>query len=372
MGLAPLLLLCALLQCKACEDTGVVACRACKRDSCTGSVSALFCSAAAACKECAGLRVADCARCERADAASLDARRAELAAWLTEMRAVDAFMEKPLFHAESSHFRLTYDLKRIDVKGGGDFHGGIHVYLDRLEEFHADFARDLGASEEHWLGKTWVLIWGREQDQAKASLQYTGQGSTTASKLMGAKPVLSIFYDKSHLHEEFELHQAVVHHVAHCLLSNVFDGIWPGNIGGGWIDDGLAHWYETAYFGGVRHYCYVESDTMLDFKFGSWEPAVLSAVGRGEHLPFLRVTGRNTAELSPEEHMYAWSFVDYCLRAQPGKLGSLARALKQKRPLVDALREVCGMTPYEYESAWRDFVLASYSARPSDKPLRAR
>ena len=80
----------------------------------------------------------------------------------------------------------------------------------------------------------------------RASLKYTRQPSKTQSKLMGANPVVSIFYDKSHLHEEFELHQAVVHQVAHCLLSNVFDGVWPGNIKGGWIDAGLAHAYEVA------------------------------------------------------------------------------------------------------------------------------
>jgi len=197
----------------------------------------------------------------------------------------------------------------------------------------------------------------------RASPHYTLQPSNTASKLMGANPVVSIYYDKSHLHEEFELHQAVVHHVTHCLLSNVFDGVWPGNIKGGWIDGGLPHAYEIELFGGVRHYCYVESDSMGDFKFGAWERSVLAAVTRDQELSFLDVTSRQTSQMTPEQHMFAWSFVDFVRRVHPEKLGPLARGIKRKEPIANLTEELFGVSPFAFHESWKAFAKANYSSR---------
>ena len=176
--------------------------------------------------------------------------------------------------------------------------------------------------------------------------------------------MVSIHYDKGHLHEEFELHQAVVHQVTHCLLSNVFDGIWPGNVRGGWIDAGLPHYYEVTLFDGVRHYCYVESDTMRRFKFGQWEPTVRKAVDQDKAPTFLGIATKHTTELTPEEHMYAWSFVDYVLKKHPGRFGVLAREIKAKQPLKDALSTALKLSPFQFDTAWRAFVQAEYSLKP--------
>jgi hypothetical protein len=164
---------------------------------------------------------------------------------------------------------------------------------------------------------------------------------------------VSIFYDKNHLHEESELHQACVHQVAHCLLSNVYDGIWPGNIKGGWIDEGLAHFYENKLFGEVRHYCYVEDDTIQTFKFGRWEPEVRNAVDQKKALGFLSVTGLDTVNMTPEQRMYAWSFCDYILRAMPGKFAKLAKAIKQKKVVSDALPSSLGVNPFGWSTRTR-------------------
>jgi hypothetical protein len=210
------------------------------------------------------------------------------------------------------------------------------------------------------------MLWQRVQDQQRASIAFTNQSSSTESKLMGAKPVVSIFYDHNHLHEEYELHQAVTHQVAHCLLSNVFDGIWPGNIKGGWIDCGLAHAYEIRYFGDVRHYCYVEQDTMQLFKFGRWEQAVLSGVQTGKEIRFLGVTGMHTTEMSPEQHMYAWSYCDYLLRAHAAKFGDIAKAVKAKQPYADVLRKALDVSPAQFQENWATWVKDTYS--PKKKP----
>jgi hypothetical protein len=347
-----------------CAGRGVVACRACVKSGCTGARPEDSCSVALGCKGCRGARLEECGKCERPAQVDLEALRAARAAWRAQLQAVDEQLGRELRHAESGHFVLTFGIDRIDTPGAKNAHGAMHVYLDRLERFFDDFRADLGCAEGDFLAKTRVMLWGREPDQVKASVAYARQWSNTEVKLMGANPVVSIFYDKNHLHEEFELHQAVVHQVAHCLLSNVYDGVWPGNIRGGWIDEGSAHYYEQRYFGEVRHYCYVEGDTLGYFEFGRWESAVRSAVARGESPAFLGVAAANTVDMTPEQRMFAWSFCDHVMRVHPGKFGALARSIKQKKPLAEALSGSLGVTPFEFEAAWKAWVLATYSAKP--------
>ena len=357
-----------LQSCLTCEDSGLDACKKCAKRACTGKVEPQFCSAAIACETCTGTRTVPCKKCERTPAGDYEERLAANRGWLEKLREVDAFMEQELHHAESAHFILTYHLKKIDVEGGAKPHGGLHVYLDRLEDLFGRFVEDLSADPANdFFGKTHVMLWPNAREQERASAKYARQASTTQSKLMGANPVVSIHCDKSHLHDEFELHQAVVHQVTHCLLSNVFDGIWPGNIRGGWIDAGLAHYYEVSLFGSVRHYCYVESDSMRSFKFGRWEPEVRKSVDAGKALPFLQVTGKHTTELTPEQHMYSWSFVDFVLRRHPGRFGPLARALKVKQPVGQAVQEVLDLSPFAFEAAWQEFVRAEYSLKPEKR-----
>lgn len=350
-------------QCATCSDSGVIECKACAKTSCKSACELVRCSFALACSACRGARVADCEKCETAPELTPAARVAELDAWRASLQPIDELIGHPLSHCESQHFVLTWDIKRIDTPKTANAHEAMHVYLDRLEELFTRFVADLACTPEDFSSKTHVMLWSRAVDQGKASSKYTLQQSTTESKLMGAKPVVSIFYDKSHLHDEFELHQAVVHQVAHCLLSNVYDGIWPGNINGGWIDEGLAHFYENALFGEVRHYCYVESDSIAYFKFGRWESAVRMAVDKGEALGFLGVTGVNTVAMTPEQRMFAWSFCDYIVRAMPGKLGRVAKHVKQKKSTTDVFQSVLGLSPFQFEAGWKEWVVATYSLK---------
>ena len=356
--------------CKRCSDQGEIVCPGCAKTTCSwageGRNEALFCSQSGACAACLGTRRIDCPDCERGLSAATSARRVQYEAWNARMRAIDTVVEGQPLHAESAHFRITWNIKQIDAKGGETAHGGMHVYLDRLEVLYAEFCRDLSAKDKDFCDKTHVMLWQKARDQERASVAFTGQTSSTESKLMGKSPVVSIFYDKSHLHEEFELHQAMTHQVVHCLLSNVFDGIWPGNIKGGWIDCGLAHAFEVRNFGSVRHYCYVEADTLQSFKFGRWEQAVLAGVQAGKELRFLGVSGHNTSELSPQEHMYAWSYCDYLLRVHGEKFGAVARAVKQRQGAAELLKGVLGQSPAQFQEAWASWVKATYS--PKKKP----
>jgi hypothetical protein len=374
MALAALLL-CALLSgqggvdCKRCKNTGLVPCPEEASHACTGT-AALRCSLAAACPQCAGTHTLPCTKCGRTPAPEREAVQAANRAWLVELEPIDAVLGRRLAHAQSTHFLLTFDIEKLaveGVEGPVKLHDGMHLYLERLEQLFARVADDLGAGDADFLADTHVLLWQKQADQEKASLHFTRQSSSTESKLMGKAPVATIFYDKTWLHEEFELHQAVVHQVAHCLLSNVWDGIWPGNIRAGWLDEGLAHAYELTLFGEVRHYCYVEADTILDIQRGSWEPPVRTAVERGEAPGFLGVASKNTTELLRDDQPFAWSYVDFVLRAHHAQFGQLARALKARKPLATALSEALQLSPFQFEQAWRAFVHENYALKDTKK-----
>lgn len=360
--IAALLVALLALDCKKCKGAGYVACPEAKEHACAGT-RARHCSYAVACATCVGTALVPCPKCPPREDAERAATMERHRAWLAGWKDSDAVLGRPLAHAESAHFRLTYDLGKLGVEGGETRHAGMHLYLERAEDLFERVARDLGATDADFLGQTAIFLWEKKADQETASLHFTRQSSATESKLMGKAPVVSIFYDQAWLHEEFELHQALVHQLAHCLLSNVWDGIWPGNIGAGWIDEGLAHDYELDLFDGVRHYCYVETDTILDLAKGPWEPIVRSAVDAGKAPGFLGVAGKNTAQLTPEDNYFAWSYVDWVKRVHPAQLGPLARRLKQKLPLAQALAETVQLTPFEFEREWAAFVKAEYALK---------
>ncbi|MBI5431673.1 MAG: hypothetical protein HZA52_02460 [Planctomycetes bacterium] len=352
--------------CKTCAGTGLAPCRPCAKQRCTNEREVFFCSLAR-CKSCGGTQLVPC-KCAAPAKVDLAAKRAALEAWRTKFPAeLAAFMGRDVAVAESAHFVLAWDVPKVDHKRGTDLHGALHLYLDRLEEFHARFSADTDSTDKQFSAKTTGLVWAREADQEKASPKYTLQPSNTESKLMGRAPVFSLFYDKGHMHEEYELHQAVVHQVSHCLLSNVHNGIWSGNIKGGWVDEGLAHWYENALFDGVRHYCYVESDSLVDFKFGKWEASVRRALDAGKLPSLFEFTGLNTTEMTPPQRMFAWALVDYLLRGPKKCYGAFARAAKEKKSFGEACQSILGKSAIEAERDWHAWLAANFSVEPSKR-----
>lgn len=348
--------------CFTCNSTGIVPCKRHGKELDAAEAAALHCSILIACPDCQGTGMKPCGRCKNRSPEN-EQRRAANLAWLQQRQLeIDDFMGRPLAHAESAHFKIVFDLPKITPDDKTlDLHHGMHLYLDRLEAFWRDFSADMHVQESEFLSKTCVMLWNRKADQEKAALKYTLQTSDTESKLMGKAPVFSIFYDKNFMHEEYELHQAVVHQTAHCLMSNLWDGLWPGNQKGGWLDEGVAHLYEVRYFGGVRHYCYREQDTLGLYKFGKWESETRSLLQQRAGESVLRSLYKNTDVLSKEEHVLSWSFCDFVNRSYPDKLGFLLKCAKQGMSPGEAVHTVLQRSPAVVEAEWAEYVKKSYS-----------
>jgi len=357
--------------CRYCKDQGWTPCKRHPKGIHEMESGAIRCSENIRCKKCRGTLKLSCTRCDINISEQLAEEREANLKWLLEMNRIDEIMKtRNIMHCESAHIKLTYNIPRISVgKQGFKTHGGMHLYLRRMEECYEQVCKDLGATDKDFLAKTHVMMWEREAEVVRSASVFCRQKSNTKSYLLGAAPIFTIYYNKGFLHEEYELHQAVVHNVVHCLLSNVWDGIWPGNIRGGWLDAGFAHHYELQfkqYGGGVRNYCYREGDTSVSFKFGRWESSVRRAVDKGKAPSFLGLSTKNIDMLEPQDHMFSWSYVDFILKTYPDRFGQVARLIKQQKPIAEVMKKSLDMTPFQFEAKWKEYVQSKYS--PKEQP----
>lgn len=353
-------------KCKSCKGSGYILCKNHPKDIIEIEGCCIRCSKNIKCKKCKGTLKRVCKTCKIKKEDSLNIEKNENVLWLDKMIKIDEYVKsKNIMHCESKHFILTFNLPKISIgKKTYKTHKAMHVYLQRLESLYLDVCKDLGAEDKDFLSKTHVMIWEREHEVVKSAYKYCRQNSNTKSYLLGKAPIFTIYNNRGHLHEEYELHQAVVHNVVHCLLSNVWNGIWPGNIKGGWIDSGYAHYYELLYFkqygGAVRNYCYREGEISKRFKYGKWASSVRKMVKNKEERSFVLVCSKNIDQLEPIDHMLSWSYVDFILKEHKDKFGKIALSIKQRKSITETLKNALNITPFQFEEKWKDFVLNTY------------
>ena len=136
-----------------------------------------------------------------------------------------------------------------------------------------------------------------------------------------------------------------------------------GNVRGGWADAGLAHWFEDRYFEVCDNYCYQESDTAGGVKGGNWKPAVHKLVLKEKAPSLSGLFQENTETLTPDQHMVAFSLMDYLIAQDAKQVNKLLTRLRNKVTTRDALDEVYGTNALRLEQAWQDWVRETYPAR---------
>jgi hypothetical protein len=352
--------------CKKCADHGFVACRRHGKAELALEGEARFCSRVARCAECGGTLRIPCTNCSAQTTAEATISRARegQATWLKGREAIDAYMQRPLLHLESDHFRLVWEIPEMQVgRRRLDQHEAGHLYLGRLEEFHALFRKTFGAKPEEIPAKSDVFAWVDQGDHERAALKYADNSGKGGVKLLGAHPVYSFYRDRNRLPDDEAVHRHVVHSVAHLLLSNAWNSYWIGNIKGGWADEGVAHYFEDLLFGQCTNYCYEELDTNVSFRGGKWRPPVHEMVLKEKFTPFAQLATKNSTNLSTREHAQSWSHCEFLIGIDGEKFAALVRALQEKRPSPEALREVYGMSVAQFEDAWRKHVLDTYPPR---------
>ena len=331
-----------------------------------------FCSQATECKLCGGALAIDCKVC-RNEAVEQDIlKRQQLAReWLAKRRKdVDEITKNfPLMHLETEHIDLVFSIKPLTVgKEKLDTHALMHLYGERMEHLRQQFLELFELDTKQVEARLRLYMFRDQQDQAQIGPRVTeiGMGSAVGIKKMGIDSIYSMWMDPKSIIDDESLYRNMVHNVTHLLLSNMKAEMWLGQHKLGWIDEGLAHWFEDKLTGKCLNYCYEEVMTApgTTYKGGKWRRPVRLLVDAGKGRNFAELSALNTDQLLLEDHAMAFAYCDFLLSSQPpSKFRDMVRIVKQKKPLRDALQQVYGLNPLTIDAQFQAWVKEHYSLK---------
>ena len=340
--------------CRSCEGHGHLPC---KRHDHELEERVEFCSIAIACQQCEGALARDCKSCPNpAGDAALAKRRQDSAAWVAGRRQhVDERTRgKEIEHIRTRHVDLTFSVRDLTVgKQKLDQHDLMHLYAQRLEDLRQLFCDTLGVGDRDFSARLEIYVFRDAADhRALAPHVVGGSSSATSGKLLGATAVHCLYHDRNAAPGDEGLWRSLVHNVTHLLLANMKPAMWIGNRKSGWIDEGLAHWFEDKLTGRCLNYCYQEVAiaTGTNYKGGRFRVPIRKLVDAGKLKSFSELATLNTDQLSGEDHAHAFACVDFLLDRFGGKqLTKLVRGLKNEEPLRDALQAACAIDLLQFD-----------------------
>jgi len=378
MLFAALLLVLAPQQrsCPNCLHQGVLPCKAhdevpLETEERTAANGLEFCSWFASCEACGGTGVVDCPRCADGErTAEVATRRAEIAKWM-EPSPLEKALGRAVGRVQTKHHEIVVEVPVLpEGKKKVKAHAMAHRLAADLEHVAAKVAEHYAMRPEDYRARMRMWIWDDLATHRLAMEKFLGTITGGDFKMLGRDPVFSV-WDEPGLFDTVEgVRMLFAHNTAHMLLSNAFESTWVGDIGGGWFDAGLGHWYEYELFGRTLNYCLEESTLNENYENGQWRAAVRKRLER-EKDPFLPgLLPQRTGQMSAAEHALCWSFYDWILAAHPGKVRPILAALKKKTPARDVLEKELGKGVFALEPDWRAWVTAAYPLK-GDEPRAA-
>jgi hypothetical protein len=369
----------AQLSCPNCLHRGVLACKEhlevpIEEEMPSEENPIAYCSWAANCPKCAGTLWVDCPRCDFGERTKeVEERGRVIRSWM-ETSTLERALARSVPRLETRRFALVLDVESLPDDDKGKKRSSGHVLAHKLardlEWVAARVAEHYQMTEPDYRAKMRLWLWPTLAAHQKAQEHFQGTLTTGDFKLLGRDPVLSVWTEPPHFDTAPKVRALFVHNAAHMLLSNAFRPEWVGDIGGGWLDAGLGHWYEYAYFGLTVNYCTEESSLADGYEGGRWRAPVRRRLEK-EKDPFLpTLFGKRTGQMSTAEHALCWSFYDYLLAAHPGAVRKLLIDLKQKKSARDVLKEHTGLDLFAAEEAWRAWVSENYPLK-GDEPKRS-
>ena len=356
--------------CRACGNHGVIDCSKHKKAQHEMEHTVEFCSFVEACKSCSGALQVDCRQCTNETAQTELQRRVEVVrAWREQLRQkVDAHSKvEPMLHAKTAHVDLSFGVSKLTVgKDKLDVHEGMHLYAGRIEALRALYLETLGADEKEFSARLAVYVCRDVRQANDLGPRVTGMGGNFAvgTKLMGVDAVYCMWQEPKSVPDDEALHRNLVHNLVHLLTSNMAPAGYFGNPANGWVDEGLAHWFEDKISGKCTNYCFEEILTQQGqtFKGGRWRPAVRAMLDAGQLQSVTALAPKNTDQLTFPEHAQSFAMVD-CLIAVHGgkKLREFLVQLKGKTEMRDAMQAVYGFGPLAFDKEFREWTAANYS-----------
>jgi hypothetical protein len=294
---------------------------------------------------------------------------------LAGVRSVDAKIGVELLHVQSANFLLSFGIDHLSVgQRQYTMHQAAHLYLDRLEKLYRDFLDRFGLKDVDLNADAdnpnrvlhWVLMLESTKASMKAGPIYAGLQSVDGCKRLGRPSVFVTPWNKQKNPQDEDLHRYVIHHVSHLLLSvmGAWQFVWLGENSGGWVEEGLGHFYEMEWFRECRTYCSREVNLLNDWVKTDWRYFIIERVSKNQIIPIATLEGKPSDGLDVVQHVFSWSFVDYLLKAEdPKKFPSFIAELKKKTPLPVAMRAAYGYTLAAFDEKWKDWVQKNYAVK---------
>jgi hypothetical protein len=358
----------AAIACRFCENRGEHPCKdRCHRRLLEHEQRAECCSEAAACNTCGGALTTDCKICANpAVEAGIAERRERAARWLAAMRKKvdEATAGEGILHCKGAHVELTFTVRPLTIgKRKVPTHELMHVYLERLEELRKRFLATFELRDADFSAPLQVFVFDDRTDHRRLAPRVAGGSGGAGQKLMGSEAVYCAWRDPAFLPGDEELWRSLVHNVTHLLLANMKPEIWLGNRQHGWVDEGVAHYFEWLLTERCTNFCYQEVGLTpgAGFKGGWWPVAIRKLAESGGLAPFATFYQKQIDELGWQEHAQAFAAVHFLIDRHGGrKFAEFVRALKNKTETREAMRGVFGLDVLRFDAEFETWVKASY------------
>jgi hypothetical protein len=377
----------ARVLCDECGHDGVLECNRHRGDELELEQQVEFCSEAIACRKCEGALAVDCKACSNEAAESALAERRRLAQeWLAARReriephldeSVKRDARHPIIHLRTRHMDLVCTLAPLKVgKKTYDAHRLAHLYAQRIESLVDDFCSVLEIDPVRGFpllgtrGERMEVCLLEERDDYRSLVPHmtaVGGREATSVKEMGQRLVYLVWHDARLLRDDEALTRQVVHNATHLLVSAAHPVQWIGNRGHGWLDEGVAHWFEDRVGDACSTFCFEEIGYRPgdNYERGRWRVGVRKLLESGELTPFVDVYGKKSDELTLHEHAQVFAYVDFVLAQESGgrKLRAILERAKAGETMRDVLPEVLGFGVLQFDEKFRAFVQETYPIR---------
>jgi len=276
---------------------------------------------------------------------------------------------------------LSWDLPKISAdRKSYRKHDAAHLYIRRFEEHYARFQEVLDVDDvDNMQDKHYVYVFERSHQAEKASTVYAGMSGRGTQRRMGGaetESTLVLWNNKSEHPSDEDMHRHLVHNLTHQLTAVYYNPNWlePGetplaplwlNDQYGWLDAGLAHWFEMDLDGEATTFCFQEQDTRARWKGSDWKKNVWKAVSSEDIPSFANIITKPTPALSAREHQFVWSWVDFLIARDGAAMGRAVKLAKSETPTRDILRDCWRLTTIGLELAWIEWVLVEYDPQRS-------
>ncbi|MFQ5747831.1 MAG: hypothetical protein ACE5H3_00040 [Planctomycetota bacterium] len=268
----------------------------------------------------------------------------------------------------------------------------VHLMAGRLEDFYQEFLDLMGMDEEKtFLEEDWRKPLGLgpylgEFDKYEVMLfQETGVYRDFMSRAWGLSYEtpqrwnnidrncmwFGLSIKREEIHHDMELYNNVLHSVSMNMLDGFYFYAYDIPV---WIREGFAHWARRKNDERFDVFDTVEGSFEQERTVRRWAPEVRKLIAKDRAVSISSLLRRQSfAELGFDDHLVAWSKIDFLIREDPGKFGQFIRSLAFRRTpkgLPDssglddaqrnAFRKLYGWTLPHLEEEWKQWVLKTY------------